>query len=65
MKTVNDFKIGDKVYHVTAPTIVMVIIEVNSDDLSCRWLDKNGTKHVEEFLPQELEKVSDRGFGFA
>jgi hypothetical protein len=39
----------------------MVVIEINSepDDISCRWIDNNGQKHVDEFLAQELGKKSD------
>lgn len=41
----------------------MIIIKINNnpDEVSCSWVDKAGTRHVEEFLPQELGKRSDLG----
>ncbi len=61
--TINDFQVGDSVYHLSNTGLIMVIIEVNNnpDQLSCRWVDKSGKRHVEEFLPQELGKASDLG----
>lgn len=62
---INDFKIGDSVYHLSNTELIMVVIETknNPDGVSCRWVDKSGNRHSEEFLPQELGKVSDFGTG--
>lgn len=61
--TINDFQVGDSVYHLSNSELMMVVIEVNNNpsELSCRWVDKSGKRHVEEFLPQELGKASDHG----
>jgi uncharacterized protein YodC (DUF2158 family) len=63
--SINDFHVGDSVYHLSNTGLVMVVIEINSnpDEVSCRWVDKAGNRHVEEFLPQELGKASDLGPG--
>lgn len=63
--SINDFQIGDSVYHLSNTGLIMIVIEINNnlDELSCRWVDKAGTSHVEEFLPQELGKASDLGPG--
>ena len=63
--SINDFQIGDSVYHLSNTGLIMIVIEINNnpDEVSCRWVDKSGTSHVEEFLPQELGKASDLGPG--
>lgn len=63
--SINDFQVGDSVYHHSNTGLIMVVIEINNgpDEVSCRWLDKSGKRHVEEFLPQELGKASDLGPG--
>lgn len=55
----NDFKVGDKVYHLSNKNLIMVAIEVNDkiDEISCRWIDKSGLTHTAEFISQELGKV--------
>lgn len=60
---INDFKIGDSVYHLSNTGLKMVIIEIKTDpdEVTCRWLDKTGNRHSEQFLPQELGKASDLG----
>lgn len=61
--TIEDFHVGDSVYHLSNTGLKMVVIEINNnpDELTCRWVDKSGESHVEEFLPQELGKASDLG----
>lgn len=63
--SINDFKIGDSVYHLSNTGLIMIIIKINNnpDEVSCSWVDKAGTRHVEDFLPQELGKGSDLGPG--
>jgi len=62
---INDFKVGDSIYHLSNTELTMVVIEINKnlDEISCRWVDKSGNLHTEEFLPQELGKTSDLGPG--
>lgn len=59
--SIKDFKIGDKVYHLSNTTIKMVAIGVHEDinEVECRWLDKNGKIQVLGFLAEELGKVDD------
>lgn len=63
--TINDFQVGDSVYHLSNTGLIMIVIEVNNNpaEISCRWLDKSGNSHLEEFLPQELGKASLLGPG--
>ena len=59
--SIEDFKIGEKVYHLSNTTIKMVVIGVHEDinEVECRWLDKNGKIQVLGFLAEELGKVDD------
>jgi len=61
--SINDFKVGDSVYHLSNTGLIMIAIEINNnpDEISCRWVDKSGVSHVEEFIPQELGKADDLG----
>jgi len=59
--TIRDFKIGDKVYHLSNTIIKMVVIGVHKDinEVECRWLDKNGNVQIIGFLGEELGKSED------
>jgi len=61
--TLNDFTIGDKIYHLSNTKIIMVAIEINNElnEISCRWVDKNGNTQRKEFMPEELGKGDDLG----
>jgi uncharacterized protein YodC (DUF2158 family) len=63
--SINDFQIGDSVYHLSNAGLKMIVVEINNnpDEISCRWIDKAGIIHCIEFMPQELGKSSDLGFG--
>jgi len=65
--TINDFKVGDKVYHLSNYNLTMVVIEVNKDlnELSCRWVDSKGIVQRLEFMPEELGKYGDRSFSIS
>lgn len=58
---INDFKIGDQVYHLSNSKLIMVVISVNQEInvISCRWIDGQGQVLVVEFLPEELGKIDD------
>jgi uncharacterized protein YodC (DUF2158 family) len=59
--TIKDFKVGDKVYHLSNNKLIMVVIDINNDinEVECRWLDKNGKVQVIGFLGEELGKTDD------
>lgn len=59
--SIKDFKIGDKVYHLSNTALKMVVIGVHEDvnEVECRWLDKNGKIQVLGFLGEELGKDED------
>ena len=59
--SIKDFKIGDKVYHLTNPRITMVAIEILelANNVSCRWLDKDGKVQLEQFMAEELGIIDD------
>ncbi len=61
--TITDFKLGDKVYHLSNTGLKMVVIEVNQglNEVNCRWLDKNGSIQTLAFMAEELGKASDLG----
>jgi uncharacterized protein YodC (DUF2158 family) len=60
-KSINDFKVGDKVYHLSNKNLIMVVIEVNTSmhEITCRWVDNNGRVQVKEFMPEELGDSGD------
>lgn len=59
--TIKDFKVGDKVYHLSNASIKMVVIgiHVELNEAECRWLDKNGNVQVLNFFGEELGKADD------
>ena len=58
---VEDFEVGDTVYHLSNTTLKMVIINLYPDrsEIECRWITKAGEKLMDTFLAQELGKKSD------
>ncbi len=58
-----DFNIGDSVYHLSNHKIIMVVIKIQPDmnEISCRWIDAKGIKQTSDFMPEELGKSSDLG----
>lgn len=58
---IEDFEIGDTVYHLSNKTFRMVIIEKypHTNEVVCRWVNKSGDKQSDTFMAQELGKVSD------
>jgi hypothetical protein len=59
--TINDFKVGDQVYHLSNKKLLMVAVEIHKDmnEISCRWVDNTGHVQRLEFMPEELGKSSD------
>ena len=59
---ISDFKIGEKVYHLSNTKLIMVVIEIHKDmnEVSCRWIDDKGQIQRLEFMPEELGKYGDR-----
>jgi uncharacterized protein YodC (DUF2158 family) len=59
--TIKDFKRGDKVYHLSNTTLIMVVIDVHNDinEVECRWLDKSGKIQIIGFFGEELGKTDD------
>jgi len=59
--TINDFHLGECVYHASNNKYKMIIteIDIEADEISCRWIDKNGQPKSEEFSPVELVKCND------
>ncbi|MCG8253186.1 hypothetical protein [Tenacibaculum finnmarkense] len=56
--TINDFEIGDIVYHLSNGLLSMVVIEIVDDLLVCRLINVNGDSKINNFLPEELVKSS-------
>ena len=56
----HDFNIGDAVFHLSNENIKMVVVEmidnVDNFQIKCRWIDNSGSRHLESFLPEELDK---------
>lgn len=61
MKTATDFKKGERVYHLSNASLVMVVLDIdlNSNMIHCRWIDKSGKANVMEFIPEELGNYDD------
>jgi len=61
--TIKDFKKGDTVYHLSNRTLMMVAINIyeESEEVGCRWVDKQGQKQQDTFMAQELGKSADLG----
>ena len=61
--SLNDFIVGDSVYHLSNAKLKMVVIKILSDinEVSCRWVDTKGIKQIAEFMPEELGKSIDLG----
>lgn len=59
--TIKDFTVGDKCYHLSNTSIIMVVIGIHNDinEVECRWLDKKGEVQVIGFLGEELGKTDD------
>lgn len=59
--SINDFQIGDTVYHLSNTSLKMVAIQINIElnEITCRWVDKNGKLQIVDFMPQELGKAKD------
>jgi hypothetical protein len=49
-----DFPVGTTVHHKSNEQISMVVIEVNNEELICRWVDDKGVKIQEEFFYFEM-----------
>lgn len=60
---ITDFAVGDKVYHLSNTKLIMVAIEIHKDsnEVACRWMDKDGKLQRIEFMPEEIGKASDLG----
>lgn len=61
--SIKDFKVGDSVFHLSNSKLLMVVIEINSNmnEITCRWIDIDGQVQRVEFIAEELGKVSDLG----
>lgn len=61
--TIKNFALGDKVYHLSNTRLIMVAVEIHQDtnEISCRWVDKDGKVQCIEFMPEELGKAKDLG----
>jgi hypothetical protein len=59
--SIQDFSIGDEVYHLSNKKLLMVVIEINVDlnQVICRWIDSSGKSTSRDFIPQELGKSDD------
>ena len=51
-----EFKLGDRVRHKTGGPH-MIITDLESDHVWCRWMDKSGHAQTNSFIPEELEHV--------
>lgn len=58
--TIHDFEKGDEVYHLSNSRWKMVVIGINEDtsEITCRWIDDSGVSHKEEYLASEMGKCN-------
>ncbi len=60
-KSISNVKVGDSVYHLSNRKLTMVIVEINADmnEVTCRWLDSTGNVQKMQFMPEELGDADD------
>lgn len=56
-----DFEIGESVYHKSNTRIKMIVVgkDINTFELKCRWVNKDGNRLEDVFLFAELVKSDD------
>ncbi|MDB5009196.1 MAG: hypothetical protein JWP45_3589 [Mucilaginibacter sp.] len=59
-QTITDFEKGNEVYHLSNSKRRMVVIGINEEtsEVTCRWLDDSGNSHKQEFFAAEIGKCS-------
>lgn len=58
--TINDFKRGDRVYHISQlqyETKTEMIVYSVSSQVECRWITYKGKPQYASFYPFELHKI--------
>lgn len=62
---INDFELGDKVVHASSSRVTMIVTEIDLDrnEISCRWMNEKKETQSEKFIPQELVKFDSINFG--
>ena len=60
MHSIEDFQVGDEVYHLSDSTSRFIIVEIlkEGNNVVCSYWDENSKKTV-VFFPYELEKVKE------
>jgi hypothetical protein len=63
-----EFIIGDKVYHRSNANIVMIVIAIDGNNITCRWVEedkksKRNETRKEVFLKAELTENYDDASG--
>ncbi len=61
MELNHDFKIGDEVYHVSNPQMIMAIENIENDKIECSFWDKVSNKHVFQFFNYTSLRKKDNG----
>jgi len=57
------FNPGERVYHTSNSNFMMVTIKIDVDknEITCRWVDKDGQVRSTIFMAEELGKAKDLG----
>ncbi len=57
------FNPGDRVYHISNTSFMMVAISIDEEknEITCRWVDKDGQVRSTIFMSEELGKAKDLG----
>jgi hypothetical protein len=56
--TKKEFKVEQLAVHLTNKKQLLSIVDIAGDAIWCRWVDKNGVKHFDEFKDFELGDYS-------
>lgn len=59
IRTINDFRKGDQVYHRSNSSIKMIVCDIipSLGEVICERLNKDSERIVEKFIPEVLEKI--------
>lgn len=63
-----EFKIGDTVYHKSNGSLAMIVVGIDGNDVECRWVETNQKSkghevHIETFIIEELTTDSGKAWG--
>ena len=64
--SIKDFTVGDKVCHLSKPSLLMVVEEINpnNNEILCQWIDKDNKMQRCGYKPEVLGKWESKQVKF-